>query len=106
MVKKLPDAICRRAVERASAGNQWDERRKGEMQGRRAELQGRRVELDARMNDVSSRISLAMRGDGHLFSSKLKAEWDVLVSELRTLTAEVAGIDESILFHEEGAPRR
>lgn len=100
MPRKLSDAVLKRTVERTvTAGNRWDSRRREELEARRVELEGSRVELDRRMGDVSERISRTARSSGTPLPRKLKDEWDTLVSELRTLTAEVAGIDESLRFH-------
>ena len=100
MPQKLSDAVLKRTVERTvAAGNRWDSRRKEELEARRIELDGTRVDLDKRMSDVSERISQKARSSGVPLPRKLKDEWDALVSELRTLTAEVAGIDESLRFH-------
>ena len=100
MVLKLTEAVCQRAMERAVSGQKWDGRRKCELEARRVELEGQRLELDKKMSDVCARISQATRGGGRSVSRELKSEWDVLVSELRTLTSEVATIDESIRFRQ------
>ena len=100
MVKKLSEAVCQHAMERAMANNKWSSKRKAELEARRSECEARRMELDKEMSDVCNRISQAGGHGGRTVSMELKHEWDVLVTELRTLTTEVAGIDESIKFRQ------